>query len=288
MFSSRTDQVRQFLEKRYDMTGMDNPTIGQVVLITGGGSGIGAATCEALSSLGWTVVICGRRRELLDQVAQATGAHPAVIDITDPDAVRGLVEDTVERFGRLDAVVLNAGIVRPGPISEVSEQDWASVVDTNLTAPYRVLHHALPHLIRSRGSVVGVSSVSALRASAGTAGYNATKAGLTMLVQSVGVDYGPQGVRANVVCPGWTRTEMADAEMAEYAEAREIDSEEAYRIATGSVPLQRPAHASEVAATIAWLVSPAASYVNAAVIPIDGGLQAVDPGTAAFADTPQS
>jgi NAD(P)-dependent dehydrogenase (short-subunit alcohol dehydrogenase family) len=270
------------------MTFSDTRHTSPVVLITGGGSGIGAATCEALRALGWTVVICGRRREQLDQVAHATGAHPAIVDITDPDATRRLVEDTANQFGRFDAVVLNAGIVRPGPVAELSEQDWASVVDTNLTAPYRLLHHALPHLIRSRGSVVGVSSVSALRASAATAGYNATKAALAMLVQSVAVDYGPQGVRANVVCPGWTRTEMADAEMAEYAEARKIDPEQAYRIATALAPLHRPAHASEVAATIAWLVSPAASYVNAAVIPIDGGLQAVDPGTAPFADTLQS
>ncbi|OFV78628.1 3-oxoacyl-[acyl-carrier-protein] reductase FabG [Rhodococcus erythropolis] len=172
------------------MTIPDTQQGSPVVLITGGGSGIGAATCEALSALGWTVVICGRRREQLDQVAHASGAHPVVVDITDPDGARRLVEDIVNQYGRLDAVVLNAGIVRPGAVAEVSEQDWAAVVDTNLTAPYRLLHLALPHLIRSRGSVVGVSSVSGPRASAGTAGYNATKAALTMLVQSVAVDYG--------------------------------------------------------------------------------------------------
>ena len=205
-----------------------------------------------------------------------------IADTTDADAVRTLVDDTVDRFGRLDGVVLNAGIVRPGPVADLSESDWSAMVETNLTAPYRLLRLALPHLIESRGAVVGVSSVSALRASGGSCGYNATKAGLTMLLQSVAIDYGPQGVRANVVCPGWTRTEMADEEMAELGGERGLDTEQAYSLASAFVPLTRPARSAEVAATVAWLLSPAASYVNAAVLPVDGGHSAVDVGTVAF------
>jgi NAD(P)-dependent dehydrogenase (short-subunit alcohol dehydrogenase family) len=254
----------------------------QVALVTGGGSGIGAATAHALTAAGWIVVICGRRAAALDRVADTTGAHPIVADTTDPAAARALVDDTISRFGRLDGLVLNAGIVRPGPVGQLSEDSWSAMVDTNLTAPYRLLHHALPHLIDTRGSVVGVSSVSGLRASGGIAGYNATKAGLTMLLQSVAVDYGPKGVRANVVCPGWTRTEMADEEMAELGAERGLDTEQAYQLAAALVPLARPAHSAEVAASIAWLLSPAASYVNAAVLPVDGGHSAVDVGTAGF------
>ena len=253
-----------------------------VALVTGGGSGIGAATAEALSTAGWTVVICGRRAHALERTAEATGAHPVVADTTDPAAVRSLIDHIVTRFGRLDGVVLNAGIVRAGPVGELSESDWAAMVETNLTAPYRLLHLALPHLVAARGAVVGVSSVSALRASGGNCGYNATKAGLSMLLQSVAVDYGPQGVRANVVCPGWTRTEMADEEMAELGAERGLDAEQAYHLASALVPLSRPAQSAEVAATIAWLLSPAASYVNAAVLPVDGGHSAVDVGTVAF------
>ncbi|MDF3312692.1 SDR family NAD(P)-dependent oxidoreductase [Rhodococcus sp. T2V] len=253
-----------------------------VALVTGGGSGIGAATAETLTTAGWTVVICGRRTDALERVADTTGAHPIIADTTDPAAVRSLVDDTVVRFGRLDGVVLNAGIVRPGPVGELSESDWAAMVETNLTAPYRLLHLTLRHLIANRGAVVGVASVSALRASSGNSGYNATKAGLSMLLQSVAIDYGRHGVRANVVCPGWTRTEMADEEMAELGRERGLDAEQAYHLASALVPLPRPAQSMEVAATIAWLLSPAASYVNAAVLPVDGGHSAVDVGTVAF------
>jgi NAD(P)-dependent dehydrogenase (short-subunit alcohol dehydrogenase family) len=253
-----------------------------VALVTGGGTGIGAATAVALTAAGWSVVICGRRASALQRVAEATGAHPVASDVTGTGEADRLVAETVQRHGRLDGLVLNAGIVRPGAVGDLSDADWESMVLTNLTAPWRLLRAALPHLVDSRGSIVGVASVSALRASGGIAGYNATKAGLTMLLQSVAVDHGPQGVRANVVCPGWTRTEMADEEMAALGQERGLDAEGAYRSATALVPLHRPAGADEVAAVITHLLSPAASYVNAAVIPVDGGHSAVDVGTVAF------
>lgn len=93
---------------------------------------------------GWTVVICGRRLEALQTVATTPSIHATAVDVTDPQAVRGLADGTVDRFGRLDAVVLNTGIIRPGPVAELSEEDWATTMDTNLTAPFHLLHHASP------------------------------------------------------------------------------------------------------------------------------------------------
>lgn len=254
----------------------------RVVLVTGGGSGIGAATAAALRSSGWQVAVCGRRQSALDAVADTTGALAIAADVSVPGDARRVVRETVEHFGRLDGLVLNAGVVRPGPVAELSDEDWDAMVATNLSGPFRIAREALPHLTDSSGGLVGVASMSAIRATTGIAGYNATKAGLVMLIQSIAVDHGPLGVRANAVCPGWTRTEMADGEMAGLAAERGVDTETAYEQSTAIVPLRRPAEAAEVAAVVRWLLSDDASYVNGVVLPVDGGQAPVDPGTVAF------
>lgn len=254
----------------------------RVALVTGGGSGIGAATAAALRSSGWQVAICGRRQSALGAVAESTGAWTVAADVSVPDDARRVVRETLEHFGRLDGLVLNAGVVRPGQVAELSDEAWDAMVATNLSGPFRIAREALSHLTDSRGGLVGVASMSALRATTGTAGYNATKAGLAMLIQSIAVDYGPLGVRANTICPGWTRTEMADGEMAQLAAERGVDAETAYEQSTAIVPLRRPAEASEVAAVVRWLLSDEASYVNGVVLPVDGGQAPVDPGTITF------
>ena len=127
-----------------------------------------------------------------------------------------------------------------------------------------------------------MSSVAALRASEAMAAYSASKAGLIMLMQSQAVDHGPDGLRANTVCPGWTATEMGDMEMAELGDARGISTADAYRLATAMVPQRRAASADEVAGAVCWLLSDTASYVNGATLPVDGGSCVVDLGTLAL------
>lgn len=249
-----------------------------VAIITGGGTGIGAATAGVLRAGGWDVVIAGRRVEPLQATAAATGAIPVVADAASKPDVERVVATTIDHFGRLNGVVLNAGIVRPGAVGDLADDAWDTMLDTNLTGPFRLARAAMPHLVASRASIVGVASAAALRASGGIAGYNATKAGLTMLMQSIAVDYGPCGVRANAICPGWTRTEMADMEMQEYGTELGIDYTDAYKLATSFVPAGRPATSAEVAEAIAWLLSDKASYINSAVLPVDGGMISVDPG----------
>lgn len=249
-----------------------------VAIITGGGTGIGAATAAVLRTQGWNVLISGRRPEPLQTIADATGATPVVADAACQPDIERLVATTIDHFGRLDGVVLNAGVVRPGTVGELTDDAWDTMLSTNLSGPFRLARETLPHLIASRGSVVGVASAAALRATGGIAGYNASKAGLTMLMQSIAADYGPYGVRANAVCPGWTRTEMADMEMQDYGSDLGIDYMDAYKVATSFVPARRPANSSEVAEVIAWLLSDKASYVNSAVLPVDGGMISVDPG----------
>jgi meso-butanediol dehydrogenase / (S,S)-butanediol dehydrogenase / diacetyl reductase len=258
------------------------PESSRVALVTGGGSGIGAAVAHRLSATGWKVVICGRREESLKAVAERTGAVPIVCDIADVAQVGALVDDVVTRFARLDGLVLNAGVIASGKVGDLSLDDWHDMVSINLTGSFFVARSCLPHLLSSRGAVVSVASEAALRASSEMSCYSATKAGLLMLTQSLAVDYGAEGLRANVVCPGWTVTEMADEEMASFGGGRGLSVAEAYRLITSLVPLQRPARADEVASVIAFLLSDDSSYVNGAVIPVDGGGIAVDPATVPY------
>jgi meso-butanediol dehydrogenase / (S,S)-butanediol dehydrogenase / diacetyl reductase len=254
----------------------------RAVLVTGGGTGIGAAVARQLTAAGDQVAILGRRAGVLAEVAASTGAADVVCDVSDPGQVAEAVSSVAGRFGRLDGLVLNAGAMVPGGVAELSVADWNTLVSVNLTGAFLVAKAALPHLLAAGGAVVSVASVAALRASAEMGGYAATKAGLVMLTQSLAVDHAAAGLRANVVCPGWTVTEMADEEMAAFGASRGVGVPEAYSLVTSLVPQRRPARAAEVAAAVCWLLSDAASYVNGAVIPVDGAGIAVDAGTLPF------
>ncbi len=253
-----------------------------VALITGGGTGIGAATARILRKDGWEVVICGRRPGPLEAVADGCGAIPIAADVASEDDCQRLVAETIERFGRLDGLVLNAGIQRMGTVETLSIQDWNDIFAVNVTGPFMLTRAALSHLLEARGALVAVASVAALRSANGMAGYGASKAALLSLIQNVAVDYAPRGLRANVVCPGWTRSELADDEMRHIGEPRGLDVEASYEFVTSLVPLRRPAESEEVGNAISWLLSPRASYVNASVITVDGGHVALDPGTVPF------
>jgi meso-butanediol dehydrogenase / (S,S)-butanediol dehydrogenase / diacetyl reductase len=252
-------------------------------LVTGGGSGIGAAIARRLAADGLVVCVTGRRREPIEALAAEIGALPIVADTGDPDEASRAVEVALEAFGRLDLLVCNAGVSAGGTVEEQSVEGWDAVLRTNLTGAFLTARAALPALVETRGAFVTISSDAGLRAGPASAAYCTAKAGLIMLTKCIALDYGPQGVRANCVCPGWVRTPMADASMDDLARAKETDREGAYELVASHVPLRRPAEAEEIAGAVAWLASPEASFMTGAVVVVDGGNVVVDASATEFA-----
>jgi meso-butanediol dehydrogenase / (S,S)-butanediol dehydrogenase / diacetyl reductase len=256
----------------------------RVALITGAASGIGAATTRRLAADGWQLGLAGRRPEPLHAIADELHALAIVGDAATEMGAASAVDETVDRYGRLDALVANAGVLLPGRAEQLTTEAWGETLRINLTGPFLQARRALDHLRRTRGAIVAVSSVGGLRAGPGAVAYSTSKAALNMLVQALAVDHGPEGVRVNAVAPGWVRTEMGDEEMLEFGSERGLTVEEGYRRVTEHVPARRAGDSEEIAAAVVWLLSSEAGYVNGAILSVDGGTAAVDVGTVALAD----
>jgi meso-butanediol dehydrogenase/(S,S)-butanediol dehydrogenase/diacetyl reductase len=260
---------------------------GKVALISGGGTGIGAATARLFAAEGANVVVTGRRPEPIQAVAAEVGGLAVPGDTSDPAHAIEAVATATSTFGGLDVVVANAGVGFGGSVGDVGDEHWRRTLDVNLTGPMVLTRASLPAMLeRGGGSVVLVSSVNGLVGTTDSAAYGTSKAGLLGLARSIAVDYGPRGIRANALCPGWVVTPMADEEMDELAAARGIGRQEAYDLATAEVPLRRAATAEEIASCCLFLASDESSIVTGAVLVADGGGLAVALDSTAFGHAP--
>ncbi|NTJ67855.1 SDR family oxidoreductase [Agrobacterium rhizogenes] len=257
----------------------------KTALITGGGTGIGAAVARRIRQEGGNVALVGRRPEPLRAIAEEIGATIVAADAADGAAMKAAVEKVVETHGRLDILIANAGGHGVGPTVSMSDETWDLAVRLNLNTAFVSARESLPHLIKNQGNIVVLASIAGLFAGPDAAGYVTMKHGCIGLAKSLARDYGGKGVRTNTVCPGWVTTAMADEQMEFIVEKYKLNSiEEAYALVTKDVPLGRPATAEDVANAVCFIASGEASMINGAVLTVDGGAGTVDLPTLAFVE----
>jgi 3-oxoacyl-[acyl-carrier protein] reductase len=246
----------------------DRELEGRIALVTGGSRGIGAAVCAELGAAGAEVVVnyaaaADRAEQVCAQVRSAGGtAHAVAGDVSTPEGAAGLIAQVESGIGPIAILVCNAGITRDNLIMKLSDDDWRSVIDTNLGGAFFTCRAvARPMLKRRAGAIVAMSSVVGVHGNAGQTNYAASKAGLIGLVKSLAKELGGRGIRVNAVAPGYISTALTDAL-----------PEAAREAILGQTPLGRLGEPADVARAVRFLVSDAAAFVTGDVLAVDGGL----------------
>lgn len=235
---------------------------GKVVLVTGGTRGIGRAIAERFKSLGAVVYITGTNEERTKAVAEEIGVNGVKMDVTDREEVKRVVSEILEKEGRIDVLINNAGITRDTLFLRMKDEDWDAVINTNLNGVYNVTRAVVPSMVKRRsGNIINISSVIGFTGNVGQVNYSSTKSALVGFTKSLAKELGGRGIRVNCIAPGYITTDMTE-------KIPEKIKQEILK----SIPLKREGEPREVADVCVFLASDMASYITGTVIHVNGGL----------------
>jgi len=239
---------------------------GKVALVTGGSRGIGFATAKILSENGATVIITARNQERLEKsISKIPSSIGIAADIRNSNDVKNVVNKTIEKFGRLDILVNNAGIFpKIKQLHEIDEDEWNEVLDVNLTGQFRFTKEAIPHLKKTSGSIINISSDAGIKAYQGfnADAYSASKAALILLTKCWALEYSKDKIRVNCICPGVVDTDMTEPFLKTQKDKEFMNSEH---------PIGRIGQPDEIGKAVLYFVSDDASWTTGAVLAVDGG-----------------
>jgi NAD(P)-dependent dehydrogenase (short-subunit alcohol dehydrogenase family) len=257
---------------------------GKVALITGGGRGIGAAIAKRFVDDGAKIVISDIRADLLKKFAKTLKPGMVVTcagDVTNFEDVKKMVKATVKFGGKIDILVNNAGIDPGGSIIDIEIDLWKKILDVNVNGPFLCMRAALPYMIKQgSGSIVNIASLAGVVCLPSMPAYCTSKGGLIQLSNQCALEYGPKGIRSNVVAPGATKTEMLVNAMDSLSKAIKKD---AFEVLTESVPLRHAATPDQITGAVSFLASDDADFISGAVLLVDGGAHVVDVSGASVA-----
>lgn len=235
---------------------------GKVVLVTGGTRGIGRAIAERFKDVGAVVYITGTNEERTKAVAEEIGVNGVKMDVTDREEVKRVVSEILEKEGQIDVLINNAGITKDTLFMRMKDEDWDSVINTNLNGVYNVTRAVVPAMVKKRsGNIINISSVVGFTGNVGQVNYSATKSALIGFTKSLAKELGGRGIRVNCIAPGYITTDMTEKIPAKIKEEL-----------LKSIPLKREGEPKEIADVCLFLASDMASYITGTVIHVNGGL----------------